>query len=572
MKTVHMIKILLGAFVLSAASIQAQDFQALQNDNKSLADVLTNGMGYENQRYSPLKRINHNNVSRLVPVWSHNLNNPRGSESQPIIYDGVMYVTTYSTTVAIDALSGKQVWKAELNFPADIAKTVCCGLVNRGVAIFGGKIFRGTVDANIVAYDAKTGKELWKYQVADRIGKAITSAPLIANGVLITGIAGGEYGTRGFLDGLDPETGKRLWRLYTAAGKDEKGGDTWLNDSAQTGGGTTWLTGVYDKNLDLVYWGVGQPSPWNPKERSGPDGGTLDNLYTNSVIAIRPGNGEVIWYRQFTPNDPLDYDSTEVGMLVDMKIKGVDKKVLLQANRNGFFYVLDRTNGDLLAANPYIKTINWAEKIDLSTGRPVHTELMKKYVKTGETTTFFPSAFGGKNWQPTSWNPNTGLVYANTFDFGMIYKYNDKQECHERTPTASKKDEWCLQTDIAGFEFPKDRPHGYLAAIDPLTGKSKWQMPWPEQPSWSGTLTTAGNLVFTGASNGEFMAIDASTGKKMWAFQTGSGVAGQPVTWEHKGVQYISVVSGTGGIYYDFDPRSANVPRGSSVWTFALMK
>ena len=562
---------LLAALILCSVNINAQDLQALGNDKLSHGNVLTHGMGYENQRFSLLKSINDKNVKRLVPVWSHNLNNARGSESQPIIYNGVIYATTYTSTVAIDALSGKQLWKVDLDFPADIAKTVCCGLVNRGVAIFGGKVFRGTVDAHIIAYDANSGKEVWKYQASDRVGKAITSAPMIANGVLITGIAGGEFGARGFLDGLDPETGKRLWRRYTAAGKDEKGGDTWLNDSAQTGGATTWMTGVYDQDLDMVYWGVGQPSPWKPTERAGPDGGSLDNLYSNSVIAIRPGSGEVVWHRQFTPNDPLDYDSTEVGMLVDMKVEGVDKKVLLQANRNGFFYVLDRVNGNLLAANPYIKNINWAEKIDLTTGRPVHTGLMKKYMKTGEATTFFPSAFGGKNWQPTSWNPTTGLVYANTFDFGMTYKYNN-QECHERTPTASKKDEWCLQTYIVGFDFPKDRPHGYLAAIDPMTGKSKWQMPWTEQPSWSGTLSTAGNLVFTGASDGEFMAVNASTGKKLWAFQTGSGVAGQPITWEHKGVQYITVVSGTGGIYYDFDPRSAKVPRGSSVWTFALIK
>lgn len=564
-------KSLLMFFLVCSGNVFSQDLQALGNDKLSHENVLTHGMGYENQRYSTLKSINAVNVKRLVPIWSHNLNNARGSESQPIIYNGVMFVTTYTTTVAIDALSGKQLWKVDLNFPADIAKTVCCGLVNRGVAIFGGKVFRGTVDAHIVAYDAATGREVWKYKASDRVGKAITSAPMIANGVLITGIAGGEFGTRGFLDGLDPETGQRLWRRYTAAGKDEKGGDTWLGDSAQTGGSTTWMTGVYDKDLDLVYWGVGQPSPWKPTERVGLDVSSFDNLYSNSVIAIRPRSGEIVWHRQFTPNDPLDYDATEVGMLVDMKVGGENKKVLLQANRNGFFYVLDRTNGNLLAANPYVKNMNWAEKIDMTTGRPVHTELMKKYLKTGEATTFFPSAFGGKNWQPTSWNPATGLVYANIFDFGMTYKYNN-QECHERTPTSSKKDEWCLQTDIVNFVFPKDRPNGYLAAIDPMTGKSKWQMPWTEMPSWSGTLSTAGNLVFTGASDGEFMAVNASNGQKLWGFQTGSGVAGQPVTWEHKGVQYITVVSGTGGIYYDFDQRSANIPRGSSVWTFALMK
>jgi len=240
------IKSLLTLFLVCSGNVYAQDLQALGNDKLSHENVLTHGMGYENQRYSTLKSINAVNVKRLVPIWSHNLNNARGSESQPIIHNGVMYVTTYSSTVAIDALSGKQLWKVDLDFPADIAKTVCCGLVNRGVAIFGGKVFRGTVDAHIVAYDATTGKEVWKYKASDRVGKAITSAPMIANGVLITGIAGGEFGTRGFLDGLDPETGKKLWRRYTAAGKDEKGGDTWLGDSAETGGSSTWMTVVYN--------------------------------------------------------------------------------------------------------------------------------------------------------------------------------------------------------------------------------------------------------------------------------------------------------------------------------------
>lgn len=550
-------RILLGSAVLLTAlgPAQAQSIDDLKRDAATPGDVLTYGMGYNNQRYSTLKQIDTGNAGKLRPVWAYSLNNPQSQESQPIVYQGVMYVTTHNSTVALNPVTGKQIWKQEFELPQDVFKMACCGILNRGVAILDGKLYRTTLDAHVMAMDAKTGKQLWKVKGADyQNGQAMTSAPLIANGVVMTGIAGGEYGTRGFIDGWDPETGKQLWRFYTTAAPDEKGGDTWPGDTHKKGGAPTWLTGAYDPDLDLVYWGTGNGGPWNPNARKG------DNLYIASVLAIRPKTGELVWHYQFSPNDPYDYDATEVGMLVDMKIDGKDRKVLTQANRNGFMYVLDRASGELLAANPYVK-VNWADRIDLKTGRPVHSETDKK-ARAGEDVEIFPSVLGGKNWTPMSWNPATGLAYANTLNISWPYQLAKPEY---------KKGEWYLGVNFRGVNMPKDQPHGYLSAIDPMTGKSKWQMAWPGQPSMAGTLSTAGGLVFTGAATGEFIAVDANNGKKLYEFQTSSGIIGLPVTFELDGKQYVSVVSGSGGVWALLgDERMSQVPAGGSVWTFAL--
>ena len=547
-----------GATLLSLAApltAQAQSLADLKADAATPGDVLTHGMGYNNQRYSALKQINTSTVDKLAPVWAYSLNNSQSHESQPIIHDGVMYVTTHNATMAINPLTGKQIWKADHELPQDVFKYACCGILNRGAAILEGMIFRTTLDAHVIALDAKTGKQLWKSKAANyQDGQAMTSAPLIAGGVVMTGIAGGEYGTRGFVDGWDPKTGKQLWRFYTTAAPGEKGGDSWPGDTASKGGAPTWLTGTYDPELDLVYWGTGNAGPWNPEVRRG------DNLYVCSVIAFRPKTGEMVWHYQFSPNDPYDYDATEVGMLVDMKIDGKDRKVLAQANRNGFFYVLDRANGKLLAANPYVK-VNWADKIDLATGRPVESEVTKR-ARAGSDETVWPSVLGGKNWQPMSWNPATGLAYANTLSLSWPYKIVKPEY---------KRGEWYVGVDLRGVNFTKGETHGYLSAIDPMTGKSKWQMAWPGQPSMAGTLSTGGGLVFTGAATGEFMAVDADTGKKLWEFQTGAGIIGLPITWEQGGKQYVTITVGGGGVWAVLgDERMAATPGGGSVWTFAI--
>jgi len=533
----------------------AQNQQALSADAATPGDVLTYGMGYNNQRYSTLKQVNVGNAAQLSPAWSYSLNNAQSHESQPIVHDGVMYVTTHNSTVALNPLTGKQIWKQDIELPQDVFKMACCGILNRGVAIFDGKLYRVTLDAHVIALDAKTGKQLWKSKAANyQDGHAMTGAPLVAGGVVMTGIAGGEYGTRGFIDGWDPATGKHLWRTFTTALSNEKGGNTWPGDTATKGGAPTWLTGAYDPELDLVYWGTGNGGPWNAEARKG------DNLYIDSVLAFRPKTGELVWHYQFSPNDPYDYDATEVGMLVDMKIAGETKKVLMQANRNGFFYVLDRSNGKLLAANPYVK-VNWADKIDLASGRPVESEVTKR-IRAGGDEMVWPSVLGGKNWTPMSWNPATGLAYANTLNISWPYQLAKPEY---------KRGEWYLGVNFRGVDMPKNEPHGYLSAIDPMTGKSKWQMAWPGQPSMAGTLSTAGELVFTGAATGEFMAVDANNGKKLWEFNVGTGIIGLPVTWEANGKQYVTVVAGAGGVWGLLgDERMAATPGGGSVWTFTL--
>ncbi|HJS87196.1 MAG TPA: PQQ-dependent dehydrogenase, methanol/ethanol family, partial [Acetobacteraceae bacterium] len=407
------------------------------------------------------------------------------------------------------------------------------------------------------ALDAKTGKELWNEKVIDwKTGYSATAAPLVADGVVITGISGAEYGIRGFIDGWDPQTGKHLWRTYTIPGPGEPGNETWPGDTWQHGGGSTWITGSFDPELHTVYWGVGNAGPWNALMRKG------DNLYTCSVLALDPKTGKIKWHFQFTPNDPYDYDSVAEMILATLDIGGQPRKVLMDANRNGFFYVFDRADGKLIAANQYGKTINWATGIDEG-GRPIDSDVTKKMRATEEATEIWPSVFGSKNWGPASFDPRTGLVYANTLELGMKYKPT-RPQYRAGTVYWGADIEWV---------FPKDKTVGYLKAIEPLTGKSRWEVP-SGPPRWGGVLSTAGGIVFDGQLTGEFVAFDADTGQQLWQFQTGSGIEGQPVTWEQDGVQYVAVSSGIGGGYalYAGDERLASVPAGGSLWVFALAK
>ncbi len=551
MKRLIVAAIALGTAASPAAAQSAKD---LENDQKNTSSILTYGMGYGQQRYSPLKQIDKSTVQNLVPVWNYSLASNRGQESHPIIHNGVMYLTTHESTIALDPLTGKQIWKTKVDYPAETPRVACCGIVNRGVAIYQGKLYRTTLDAHVVALDAKTGKVIWRQKAIDfRAGYSQTVAPLIANGVVITGISGGEYGIRGFLDGWDPETGKRLWRRYTIPAKGEKGNETWPGDTWKHGGAPTWLTGTYDAKLDLVYWGTGNAGPWNPTVRKG------DNLYTNTVLAIRPKTGEIVWHYQFSPNDPYDYDGVNELVMATLKVDGQDRDVIMQANRNGFFYVLDRKTGKLLRASKFVK-VTWADKIDMKSGRPVEAAVTAS-VRKGNKEEVWPSALGGKNWSPMAFDPIRRLAFVNTLNIGWTYK------------TVEPK--LRVGTFYFGVEFAWVWPQenrGYLKAIDPLTGNSKWQV-GSGIPRMAGVLATGGGLVFTGRMTGEFEAFDADNGQKLWSFQTGSGTIGQPVTWTANGRQYITIVNGVGGVYSLFsgDKRLASVPAGGSVWTFALM-
>jgi len=538
----------------------AQTADEIKNAEKTLQNVLTYGMSYGQQRFSTLSQINRDTVRRLVPVWSYSMNNNTGEESQPLIYDGVMYVTSQDKTVAINALTGKEIWKTPVEYATDTTRVVCCGIVNRGAAIYEGKIFRTTLDARVIALDMKSGREVWSVKSGEpKDGIVMTGAPLIANGVLITGMAGAEYGSRGYIEAYDPNDGKRLWRHYTVPRPGESGADTWPNDAANASGGSSWTTGSYDPELDLVYWGIGNPAPWNALLRQG------DNLFTNSILAVRPKTGEVVWYFQMSPNDPFDHDNITSIILADLTINGKPAKVLLQAGRNGFYYVLDRKTGQLIAANPYVK-VTWATSIDKETGRPEWSETTKKAIAYTEEIETWPHISGGTNWYPSSFDPRTGLAYVNTTDYGMKYKPDPIEEIRNLKPGESHR-----AVKITPI-FNADGMRGHLRAIDPLTGQSKWAIPF-RSPNWAGTLVTAGGLVFTGELTGEFIAIDSEAGKIVWQFQTPSGIIGQPITWEHDGKQFVTITSGTGGVYVlkTPDPNLAHVPPGGTLWTFALL-
>jgi len=543
-----------GALIgLWAALGLTQTTEELVNDGKNTENVTTHSMGYDRKSYSPLKQIDRTNIKRLVPIWSTSLMNDQGELAAPAIYNGVMYVINGKWTFALDVETGRQIWRTPVRLEPGIQRAA----FNRGApAIYNGKLFRVTIDNHLLALDMKTGEQLWNQKFADaNDGYYATSAPIVANGVLISGVAGGESTTRGFLDGWDPDTGKKLWRRYTIPAPGEPGSETWpKNSQAWTeGGGPTWRSGSYDPQLDLVYWGTGNAEPYDPRPRE-----SLDSLFTNSVLAIRPKTGEVVCYYQYTPNDVYDVDATDEQVLADIPVDGQVRKVMIQTNKNGFLYVLDRTNCKLIAAHPFVK-VNWATRIDMSTGRPVLTDIFKRFT-AGEEVEIWPSR--GTNAVPIAFNPNTGLIYASTWNIPRIQKLAPPK------PTVHGKESNGV---VARFlEVHPGEVVGHFAAINPLTGEKKWEVPLTDLPSSAGMLATGGGLVFTGKLTGEFLALDQDTGKVLWQFKTGSSVNATAITYTHNGRQYVTVASGLGG---GLATRYASlkVPTGGSVWTFALM-
>ena len=549
-------KILLLLLCIWCGLVFAQTAEELQTDGRNTENVTTYGMGYDLKRYSPLRQINTSNIKRLVPIWSTSLANDLGEQAQPMVYDGVMYVTNVKWTFAIDIATGKQIWRTPVDYDPGTPRVVCCGISNKGAAIYNGKLYRVTLDAHVLALDMKTGKQIWKTKFAEwKEGYSSIVAPLIANGVLITGMSGAEFGVRGFLDGWDPESGRQMWRRYTIPGPGEPGFETWPNETEvyKNGGASTWVTGSYDPVLDLTYWGTGNAGPWNTRYRG------KDSLYSASVVAIRPKTGELVWHYQFTPDDAYDYDGVNENVLADMRVDGEMRKVLLHADRNGFFYVIDRTNGKLLRGFPFGK-VNWATHIDMQTGRPVETDVRKRML-AGEEVELWP-AFGVKNWAPMAYNPKTGTVYLNTINYPQMVKF---------VPVEYKPG--LRYTGMESRPFPRpagEDAEGFHLAMDPLTGKVKWQIKLTDFVTQAGMLATDGGLVFTGRMTGEFLALDEATGKILWQFQTGSGVNSPAITYTYKGRQYITVLSGLAG---DSRGRRASpkVPAGGAVWTFALM-
>ncbi|WP_442762450.1 PQQ-dependent methanol/ethanol family dehydrogenase [Malikia spinosa] len=569
---------LLSLLVLAAATqagAQVND-EMIAKDAATPDNVLSWGLGTQGQRYSPLSDINAKSIKRLAPVWSMSFGGEkqRGQQSQPLVYDGVMYVTaSYSRIYAFDTKTGKKLWKYEHRLPEGIMP--CCDVINRGAALYGDLVIFGTLDAQLVALNRKTGKVAWREKIDDySAGYSYTAAPLIAEGLLLTGVSGGEFGVVGRVEARDPKTGKMVWTRPMVEGhmgyKDGKENGitgstnaTWPGETWKTGGAATWLGGSYDATTGLAYFGTGNPGPWNSHVRKG------DNLYSASTVAIDVKTGQIKWHYQSTPNDGWDYDG--VNEFVTFNLDG--KRVGAKADRNGFFYVNDATSGKLLNAFPFVTKTTWASSIDLQTGRPNFnpdgrpgdpTEAAAGESK-GKSVFAAPGFLGGKNQMPMAYSPKTQLFYVPSNEWGMEI-WNE--------PITYKKGAAYLG---AGFTIKPlyDDYIGALRAVNPKTGKIEWEVK-NEAPLWGGVLTTGGDLVFWGTPEGYLKAADAKTGKVVWQFQTGSGIVAPPITWKQDGEQYLTVVSGWGGAVPLWGGEVAKkvnfLEQGGSVWTFKLMK
>ena len=494
---------------------------------------------YASQRYSTLSQINPSNVKNLEQKWIFQAESLEKFETTPLVVDGIMYISQApSDALALDAKTGRVFWIYRY-YPSTDARP-CCGSVNRGLAILGDTLFLATLDAHLVALDAKTGRPIWNTRVANAsAGYAMTVAPLVVKDKVIVGVAGGEFGIRGFIAAYDVRTGREAWRFNTIPGPGEPGHETWQGqaDAWEHGGGAIWTTGSYDPALNLTYWGTGNPGPdWNPGQREG------DNLYSDSVVALDPDTGKLKWFFQFTPNDPYDYDSTQVPVLVDANWNGSPRKLMMWANRNGFFYVLDRATGQFLAGYPFVK-VNWASGLDAK-GRPIQTP-------QPENAPTFPGVQGGTNWYSPSYSPRTGLFYVSAWeDYASVFvkeeqKYQEGQRFVGGRPTTPipggqnipslKRGPINVWTEAAG--------HGAVVAIDPRTGDKKWRFLMTDVTD-SGILTTATDLLFTGGREGYFHALDARTGTLLWNASLGGQVASGPMTFEVEGKQYVSVAAG----------------------------
>ena len=491
-----------------------------------------------NTRYSTLEQINTDTVKNLRVAWMHSLGSLESQQSTPLIVGNTMYVTTSTGpkyVFALDAKTGKQLWKYEPELPDDYKSTVCCGLDNRGVAYANGKVFVGRLDAKLVALDAKTGKELWTVTVADyKPGHAITSPPLVYKNLVVTGIAGGEFGIRGFLEAYDQNTGQSVWKTYTIPAAGEPGSETWKGESWKTGAGSTWYVGSYDPRLNLVYWGTSNAGPWGGQSRGNDssDIGPYTNLWTAAQLAFNADTGKIVWGYQMTPSDVWDYDGVNEAVLADLPIGGQQTPALLKADRNGFFYVLNRQNGKLLSAEPFV-AVSWAKGVDIETGRPV--EVPEKRPQLSKWARgVCPNLIGGKNWEPMSYSVQTGLVYIPTFNLCMDIASKDEQHNPGKFYLASE----------FNLDMPGQGTHlAEFVAWNPVTKKKIWGIK-EDLPFLGGALSTAGNLVFYGNQQGELKAVDAKTGNVLWTFNIGTGILQSPVTYMADGKQYLAVVAG----------------------------
>jgi alcohol dehydrogenase (cytochrome c)/quinohemoprotein ethanol dehydrogenase len=537
------------------AAVDASRLSAAADD---AANWMSYGRTYDEQRFSPLRRINASNVSQLKLAWHFDLDTAhRVQEATPLVIDGVMYVSSaWSKVFALDAATGRQLWAYDPKVPGTAGVNACCDVGNRGVAAWNGKIFVGTLDGRLVALDAATGKVVWeKLTVDPKWRYTITGAPRVAKGRVFIGNGGAEMGVRGYVSAYDAETGNMLWRFYTVPGDPSKGFESpALEKAAQTwtgewwklgGGGTVWDSIVYDPKLDYVYIGVGNGSPWNHSLRS-PGGG--DNLYLSSIVALKAQTGEYVWHYQSTPGESWDFTATQPLMLADLKIGDRVRNVIMQVPKNGFFYVLDRGTGELLSAKAMVPT-TWATGIDMKTGRPIENPAAR-YDRTGKPFVSLPGPMGAHSWQPMSFSPLTKLVYVPINDAAFVY-IPDRN--FKPTPLSFN-----VGVDFGAGSLPisddnamaqvRAGTKGHLSAWDPVAQKEVWRAQF-DHPWNGGTLATAGDLVFAGTGRGEFAAYKADNGSKLWSADAQAGVVAAPMTYEVNGEQYVAIEVGWGGAY-----------------------
>lgn len=531
-------------------AVNAQRITAANPD-----EWLSYGRTYDEQRHSPLDQINVDTVKDLGLAWFADLDTARGQEATPLAIDGKIYITTaWSKAKAYDALTGKLEWEYDPKVPGERGVAACCDVVNRGMAAWGDKLFLGTLDGRLVALDRKTGKEVWSVVTLDQSKPyTITGAPRVIDGKVIIGNGGAEMGVRGFLTAYDAETGKELWRFYSvpdAPGKNtaphlKAAEATWKGEWwKQGGGGTMWDAMAYDPELDLLYVGVGNGSPWNQFFRSAGEG---DNLYLSSIVALRPKTGEYVWHFQTTPGESWDYTATQHIMLADLKVDGQPRKVLMQAPKNGFFFVLDRATGKLISAKNYVP-VNWASGFDLKTGRPIENP-DARYYRTGKMWLGAPGPIGAHNWHPMAFDPKQGLVFIPAINSAFAYIHKPDWQAH--------KHGFNVGLDLASGALPADpkvraaamaATTGELIAWDPVAQKARWTVKYPA--AWNGgLLATAGGLLFQGTAAGEFSALDSASGKKLWSFPAQTGVVAPASTFRVKGEQYVAVLAGWGGAW-----------------------
>ncbi len=530
--------------------------------------LMTRG-NYQGWSYSALDKINTSNVKGLVPVWSFSTGVDSGHESPPIVNNGVMFVSTpYNQVLALDAATGDLLWRFKRKIPEGFR---ALHNTSRGVALYGDKVLFPALDSVLVALDAKTGKEVWQAKVEDwKTGYYMTLAPLVVKGKVLVGVAGGEFGVRGFVQAFDADTGKPAWKTYTIPEPGQPGSETWQKaDTWKTGGGSTWMTGTYDAASDIIYWGTGNGSPWFGDQRPG------DNLYTSSTIALDPETGKIKGHFQYHPNDSWDWDEMNAPMILDYKNHGTDTKGLLKPARNGYLYWLDRkSDGSITYANaiPYVKQ-NVFKSIDPESGRPLVDETHKP--GTGKEAAFCPSLWGGKDWPYEAYNPKLGVVYIPSND----------NHCGHLTGAVEKRvpGQWWTGVSIPDIGFTIDKDAGFFGEIQAFNvndEKPVWTQKYKTSMMWGSLLTTAGDLVFGGGTNDRFFrAYDAKTGDQLWQFRASSAIIAPPSTYEVNGVQYVAVQSGWGidakgqqGLIDKILGSNTDVPEGGTIWVFAMPK